>query len=56
MVLTALFDGLAIRGRLGDPAEEVLAAAVLPIVAALTVSKERDARTALELLYGSSPG
>ena len=51
MVLTALFDGLAIRERIGDPAEEVLAAALLPIMAALTVSKERETRTAPELLY-----
>lgn len=56
MVITALFDGLAIRERIGDPAEEVLAAALLPIVAALTVPKERAGRSAPELLYEPSVG
>jgi hypothetical protein len=56
MVMTALFDGLAVRERIGDSAEEVLAAALLPIVAALTVSKKRDTRSAPELLYEASAG
>jgi hypothetical protein len=52
MVITALFDGLAVQARLGQPAEEVLAATLLPIVAALTVPKEGPSPVPAELLYG----
>lgn len=52
MVITALFDGLAIRARLGDSAQEVLAASLLPIVAALTVRTEEEDPTDAERLYG----
>jgi hypothetical protein len=37
---------------LGQPAEEVLAATLLPIVAALTVPKEGPSPVPAELLYG----
>jgi hypothetical protein len=52
MVITALFDGLAVQARMGQPAEEVLAAALLPIVSALTVPKDEPSPAPPELLYG----
>lgn len=52
MVITALFDGLAVQARLGQPAEDVLAAALLPVVSALTVPKDEPSPPPAELLYG----
>lgn len=54
IVITALFDGLAVRARLGEPAEEVLAAALLPIVSALTVPKEEPTPTPAQLFFGAA--
>jgi hypothetical protein len=53
IVITALFDGLAMRERMGDPAKEVLAAALLPIVSALTVEKDSASPSDAELLYSA---
>jgi hypothetical protein len=54
MVITALFDGLAVRARLGEPADEVLSAVLLPIIAVLTAPKGEAAPTPTELLYGTA--
>lgn len=53
IVITALFDGLAMRERMGDPAKEILGAVLLPIVSALTVSKESSTPSDAELLYSA---
>ena len=53
MVITAIFDGLAIRARMGEPGKDVLAASLLPIVAALTIPEEESEPSDTELLYGA---
>lgn len=53
VVITALFDGLAIRARLGESAEEQLSASILPIVAALTVAENDEEPSDAERLYGA---
>jgi hypothetical protein len=50
-IITALLDGLAVRARIGEPARELLEAALLPIVAALTVPAGAQAPSPQELLY-----
>jgi AcrR family transcriptional regulator len=50
-VITALFDGLAIRARMGADAKEILAAALLPVFAALTTKVGSPAPSPQDLLY-----
>ena len=51
VLITALFDGLAIRARLGDGASERLSASILPIVAALTVPEDEEEPSDAARLY-----
>jgi hypothetical protein len=51
IVITALYDGLAVRARVGEPARELLSNVLLPIVAALTVPVGKPSLSDAELLF-----
>jgi hypothetical protein len=55
-IITALYDGLAIRARMGESenAKALLQAALLPIVAALTVPIGSEAPPETEMLFGNA--
>jgi hypothetical protein len=55
-IITALYDGLAIRARMGEDVLQLLDASLLRIVVALTVPIGTEAPSESELFYGGETG
>jgi hypothetical protein len=50
-VISALYDGLAVRAKVGDSGRELLEAVLLPLMVALTVPVGKDPRDPVEALF-----